>query len=84
MLRCGLLGEKLGHSYSPEIHKMLAGYEYRLYERRAEELESFIRGGEWDGLNVNMPYKKAVRQREHAGAPRGWQHLRRQHGHVRL
>ena len=60
MLRCGLLGEKLGHSYSPEIHKMLAGYEYRLYERRAEELESFIRGGEWDGLNVTMPYKKAV------------------------
>ena len=60
MLRCGLLGEKLGHSYSPEIHKMLAGYEYRLYERRAEELESFIRGGEWDGLNVTIPYKKAV------------------------
>ena len=30
MLRCGLLGEKLGHSYSPEIHKMFAGYEYRL------------------------------------------------------
>ena len=60
MLRCGLLGEKLGHSYSPEIHKMLAGYEYRLYERCAEELEGFIRGGEWDGLNVTMPYKKAV------------------------
>ena len=60
MLRCGLLGEKLGHSYSPEIHKMLAGYEYRLYERRAEELESFIKGGEWDGLNVTIPYKKAV------------------------
>ena len=60
MLRCGLLGEKLGHSYSPEIHKMLAGYEYRLYERRAEELEGFIKGGEWDGLNVTIPYKKAV------------------------
>ena len=60
MLRCGLLGEKLGHSYSPEIHKMLAGYEYRLYERRAEELEGFIKGSEWDGLNVTIPYKKAV------------------------
>ena len=60
MLRCGLLGEKLGHSYSPEIHKMLAGYEYRLYERRSEELEGFVRGGEWDGLNVTIPYKKAV------------------------
>ena len=42
MLRCGLLGEKLGHSYSPEIHKMLAGYEYRLYERAADEVEDFV------------------------------------------
>ena len=34
MLRCGLLGEKLGHSYSPEIHKMLAGYEYSMNAAR--------------------------------------------------
>ena len=29
----GLLGKKLGHSYSPQIHGMLADYEYRLYEK---------------------------------------------------
>ncbi len=60
MLKCGLLGEKLGHSYSPFIHSMLADYEYKLYERRPEELEDFLRDGEWDGLNVTIPYKKTV------------------------
>ena len=32
MKRCGLLGEKLGHSYSPAIHAQLGDYAYRLYE----------------------------------------------------
>ena len=60
MKKCGLLGEKLGHSYSPVIHSLLADYEYRLYERQAEDLDAFIRNGDWDGLNVTIPYKKAV------------------------
>ena len=30
MMRCGLLGEKLGHSYSPAIHAQLADYAYVL------------------------------------------------------
>lgn len=60
MLKCGLLGEKLGHSYSPAIHGQLADYEYKLYERRADELPDFIRNGDWDGLNVTIPYKKTV------------------------
>lgn len=60
MLKCGLLGEKLGHSYSPQIHAMLADYEYKLYERAPEELEDFLKNGEFDGLNVTIPYKKTV------------------------
>lgn len=60
MLKCGLLGEKLGHSYSPQIHSMLAGYEYKLFEKAPEELEAFLKSGEFDGLNVTIPYKKAV------------------------
>ena len=60
MLRCGLLGRKLGHSYSPQIHRELAGYEYKLYEKEPEELEAFLRSGAFDGLNVTIPYKKAV------------------------
>ncbi len=59
-MKCGLLGRKLGHSYSPVIHGLLADYEYRLYEKEPEELEAFIRAGAWDGLNVTMPYKKDV------------------------
>lgn len=60
MLKCGLLGKKLGHSYSPEIHAALADYEYRLYERGEDELEAFLKEGDWDGLNVTIPYKKTV------------------------
>ena len=59
-MNCGLLGEKLGHSYSPAIHAMLADYDYRLYEKTPAELEDFLLRGEWDGLNVTIPYKKAV------------------------
>ena len=59
-MNCGLLGRKLGHSYSPAIHAMLADYEYRLYEKEPEELEDFIRNGDFHGMNVTIPYKKAV------------------------
>ena len=38
MKRCGLLGEKLGHSFSPRIHQELGGYEYRLYEKSPQEM----------------------------------------------
>lgn len=60
MLKCGLLGKKLGHSYSPAIHKRLGDYEYLLYEKTEEELEDFLLNGSWHGLNVTIPYKKAV------------------------
>ncbi|MBQ6927361.1 MAG: shikimate kinase [Oscillospiraceae bacterium] len=59
-MKCGLLGRKLGHSYSPAIHKMLADYSYELFEREPEEVGDFLRSGEWDGLNVTIPYKKTV------------------------
>ena len=60
MKKCGLLGKKLGHSYSPAIHAKLGNYEYLLYEKTEEELEAFVKNGEWDGLNVTIPYKKTV------------------------
>ena len=56
----GLIGEKLGHSFSPAIHGKLAGYEYRLIELAPEELGPFLRSGQFGGLNVTIPYKKAV------------------------
>lgn len=59
-MKCGLLGEKLGHSYSPRIHAELSDYEYLLYEKTPDEVESFVREGNWHGLNVTIPYKKTV------------------------
>ena len=60
MLRCWLLGRKLGHSYSPAIHAMLGDYRYDLMELEPEALEDFVKSGDWDGLNVTIPYKKDV------------------------
>ena len=59
-MNCGLLGRKLGHSYSPAVHGLLADYAYDLYEKEPEELEEFLLNGHWDGLNVTIPYKKDV------------------------
>lgn len=62
MLRCGLLGRKLGHSISPKIHGMLADYSYELFEKEEDEVGAFIMAKEYDGLNVTIPYKKTVFQ----------------------
>ena len=59
-MRCGLLGRTLGHSYSPQIHRELADYDYALYEKEPEELEEFLLHGDFHGLNVTIPYKKSV------------------------
>lgn len=60
MLRCGLIGRSLSHSFSPGIHRMIGGYEYGLYEVEREDLEVFLNKTELDGLNVTIPYKKDV------------------------
>lgn len=57
-LKCGLLGEKLGHSLSPEIHARLGDYEYRLYEKTPYEVEDFLLHGDYDVINITIPYKK--------------------------
>ena len=56
----GLLGETLGHSFSPQIHAWLGDYEYKLFEVAPEDLGDFLRSGSFEGLNVTIPYKKAV------------------------
>lgn len=56
----GLLGEKLGHSFSPQIHRQLASYEYVLIEKKPEEVEDFLREKKFQGINVTIPYKKTV------------------------
>lgn len=64
-MKLGLLGEKLGHSYSPQIHKLafeklgITG-DYNLFERQREdigELVENIKRGTLDGFNITIPYK---------------------------
>lgn len=57
---CGLLGQKLGHSYSPQIHRELSNYSYQLFEKEPEQIEAFLRSGDFHGINVTIPYKKSV------------------------
>lgn len=59
-MRCGLLGEHLGHSYSPRLHALLGAYSYELFEVAPEKLAEFLQSGAFDALNVTIPYKKAV------------------------
>ena len=59
-MKCGLLGRRLSHSYSPQIHSYLGDYSYDLFEKEPEELEDFLRNGDFTGLNVTIPYKKEV------------------------
>lgn len=59
-MKCGLLGRKLGHSYSPQIHSLLGNYHYDLVEVEPELLKSALDNTEYTGFNVTIPYKKAV------------------------
>ena len=59
-MRYGLIGEHLGHSYSPFIHSLLGSSPYQLVSLPPEELGPFIKAGDFAGLNVTIPYKKAV------------------------
>ena len=60
MIHCGLLGRHLAHSYSPQIHSQLGAYTYNLFEVEPEDLGTFIRNGDFTGINVTIPYKKTV------------------------
>ncbi len=56
----GLIGNPLGHSFSPQIHKALGGYNYGLFQMEADEVAPFLAKKEFDGINVTIPYKQAV------------------------
>jgi len=56
----GCIGEKLGHSFSREIHERLADYTYELKELIPEELISFMQKKEFSAINVTIPYKQDV------------------------
>lgn len=56
----GLIGEKLSHSFSKEIHESIADYKYELKELSEAELADFFKKREFKGINVTIPYKEKV------------------------
>ena len=60
MKHYGLIGEKLGHSYSKTLHGLLGDYAYELMPMPPQALEAFMTERAFDGVNVTIPYKQAV------------------------
>lgn len=56
----GLIGEKLSHSFSKEIHESIADYKYELCEISRDNLSDFLNKREFSAINVTIPYKKEV------------------------
>lgn len=59
-IRCGLIGERLSHSFSPQIHKELSDYSYDLFEIPEDAVGDFLGSDRFDAINVTIPYKKTV------------------------
>ena len=59
-MKYGLIGERLGHSFSKEVHAALASYEYKLKEIAHKDLPSFMTNKSFNAINVTIPYKEAV------------------------
>ena len=59
-MKYGLIGEKLGHSFSKDIHNMLADYDYQLTEIAIEDFHAFMEAKDFNAINVTIPYKQDV------------------------
>lgn len=57
-MKYGLIGEKLSHSYSADIHPMISGNPYELRDLKEEELADFFKKREFEGINITIPYKE--------------------------
>ena len=56
----GLIGGKLGHSFSKEIHELIASYKYELLELNQDEFNTFMENKDFKAINVTIPYKEKV------------------------
>src|SRR5665648_561955 len=56
----GLIGEKLGHSYSKKIHESFGKYDYELIELDKKSFADFMEARNFTGINVTIPYKRDV------------------------
>lgn len=56
-MKYGLIGERLGHSYSKEIHEFFGNPEYEMCELAPEDADAFFGAADFEGINVTIPYK---------------------------
>lgn len=59
-MKYGLIGEKLGHSFSKEIHEMIGYYKYEIHEVAKVDIDNFMKQKDFLGINVTIPYKETV------------------------
>ncbi len=59
-MKYGLIGEKLGHSFSKSVHKKIADYDYELFEVAKSDFDDFMKKRNFCGINVTIPYKERV------------------------
>lgn len=59
-MKYGLIGERLGHSFSKEVHAMLSDYDYEIREVARDVLDSFMQKADFKAINVTIPYKESV------------------------
>lgn len=59
-MKYGLIGEKLGHSFSKEIHELIGNYEYELKEISKDDIDVFLKEKDFIAINVTIPYKQTV------------------------
>ena len=59
-MKYGLLGERLGHSFSKEIHEQINDYQYEITEVPFDKFDEFMTKHDFIAINVTIPYKEKV------------------------
>lgn len=59
-MKYGVIGERLGHSFSKEIHAEIADYVYEIMEIPKDGVDDFMEKKDFLGINVTIPYKEKV------------------------
>ena len=59
-MKYGCIGERLGHSFSAEIHALLGNADYTLHPLPPEALDGFLRERDFSAIHVTIPYQEQV------------------------
>ena len=59
-MKYGLIGKKIGYSYSKDIHDLSFNCDYQIMSLNEDEVYSILDKKDFNGLNITIPYKKIV------------------------